>query len=90
MEHILHLVLTRHWYDKITSGEKTSEYRQCSKYWNHRLSSRQYNTVVFHRGYTNITATYKIISIGITTAPNDLNLPQCWEIKLSTPTKTGQ
>lgn len=33
----LHLVLTGHWYDKIASGEKTSEYRACTPYWNKRL-----------------------------------------------------
>ena len=84
MENIktLHLVLKHHWFDKITSGEKTSEYRVCSQYWNNRLSNKHYDTVVFHCGYTNKTAEYEIISIGITTKKNDLNLPQCWEIKL--------
>lgn len=33
----LHLVLKSKWYDKIASGEKTSEYRKCSHYWNKRL-----------------------------------------------------
>lgn len=33
----LHLVLKHKWYDKIASGEKTSEYRACSPYWNKRL-----------------------------------------------------
>ena len=82
MNNVLHLVLKRHWFDKIVSGQKTSEYRACSDYWNKRLQNKNYNTVVFHKGYTNITATYKIISIAITTEPNDLKLPQCWEIKL--------
>lgn len=82
-ESVLHLVLKHHWFDKIVSGEKTSEYRECSDYWNKRLTNKNYDTVVFHKGYTNTTATYKILSIGITTAPNDLQLPKCWEIKLS-------
>ena len=34
----LHLVLKGHWYDKIASGEKTSEYRACTPYWNKRLT----------------------------------------------------
>ena len=42
-----------------------------------------YDTVAFHKGYTNTTAIYKIISISITTEKNDLNLSQCWEIKLA-------
>ncbi len=79
---VLHLVLKHHWFDKIVSGEKTSEYRECSDYWNKRLTNNHYDTVVFHKGYTNITAVYKIVSISITTTPNDLNLPRCWEIKL--------
>lgn len=82
MSNVLHLVLKHHWFDKIVSGEKTSEYRACSKYWNARFSNNQFDTVVFHRGYTNITAVYKIAEISITNRPNDLNLPRCWEIKL--------
>ena len=35
----LHLVLKHHWFDKIVSGEKTSEYRECSDYWNKRLTN---------------------------------------------------
>jgi hypothetical protein len=82
MRNVLHLVLKHKWFDKIVSGEKTSEYRECSDYWNRRLTNKQYDTVVFHKGYTNITAIYTIKSIGITQAKNDLDLPKCWEIKL--------
>ena len=78
----LHLVLKHCWYDKIVSGEKTSEYRKCSDYWNRRLTNKHYDIVVFHKGYTNTTTAYKIKSISITTEKNDLNLPKCWEIKL--------
>lgn len=89
----LHLVLKHKWYDKIASGEKTSEYRECKPYWNrcfagdkdsNRTHLRQfiYTTVVFHRGYTAETMEFVIKSIGITNEPNDLNLPCCWEIKL--------
>ncbi len=34
---ILHLVLKGSWYDKIASGEKTSEYRAHNSYWDRRL-----------------------------------------------------
>ena len=91
----LHLVLKHKWYDKIASGEKTSEYRACSPYWNKRLSiwreikgafvcdySHMYESVIFHRGYTNQTMEFEIKAIGITIEKNDLNLPQCCEIKL--------
>ncbi|MBQ9539868.1 MAG: hypothetical protein IJU89_00360 [Alphaproteobacteria bacterium] len=42
----------------------------------------KYDSVVFHRGYTNKTMEFKINSILITTEPNDLGLDKCWEIKL--------
>ena len=82
MNKTLHLVLTQHWFDRIASGQKTSEYRACTPYWNRRLTNTKYDTVIFHRGYTNITISRRIISIDITSATNDLNLPKCWEIKL--------
>lgn len=97
----LHLVLKSKWFDKIASGKKTSEYRECKPYWNKRLSdfwnlpdiikprsfdrlfdSHKYDRVIFHRGYTTETMEFEILSIGITRESNDLNLPQCWEIKL--------
>lgn len=78
----LHLVLKHCWFDKIVSGKKTSEYRECSDYWNNRLINKHYDTVIFHKGYTNTTATYKIISIDITTQPNDLGIDKCWEIRI--------
>lgn len=37
----LHLVLTGHWYDKIASGEKTSEYRAWKAYWNKRFTGSE-------------------------------------------------
>jgi hypothetical protein len=99
MTKTLHLVLKSKWYDKIASGEKTSEYRACSKYWNKRFVGydfdttyaypicvnqdvKHYDTVVFHKGYTNNTMEFEIKSIGITTEPNDLEINRCWEIKL--------
>lgn len=38
MKKTLHLILKSVWYDKIASGEKTSEYRVCSPYWNKRFA----------------------------------------------------
>lgn len=97
----LHLVLKHKWYDKIVSGEKTSEYRECKPYWNKRLigykhirvhssfipTSMQFNiayqTVIFHKGYTNETMEFKINGLFlIQNIQNDLNSPCCWEIKL--------
>lgn len=86
----LHLVLKDVWYDKIASGEKTSEYRECKPYWNKKFTGDKYrsglclkyDTVVFHKGYTATTMEFEIRSIDILYGYNDLNLPYCWEIKL--------
>lgn len=96
----LHLVLKSKWYDKIASGEKTSEYRECKPYWNKRFVGRdfdtsfaypmcinedvkRFDTVVFHRGYTNQIMEFIIEKIQwITGENNDLNLYNVWEIKL--------
>lgn len=89
----LHLVLKHKWYDKIASGEKTSEYRECKPYWNNmfagwkfpalRTDHPQYERVIFHKDYTNETMEFEIVSIDIIqNQPNDLNTDYCWEIKL--------
>lgn len=86
----LHLVLKSKWYDKIASGEKTSEYRECKPYWNKKFTGDKcksglclkYTTVVFHKGYTATTMEFEIRYIDILYGANDLNLPYCWEIKL--------
>lgn len=100
MSKTLHLVLKSKWYDKIASGEKTSEYRACSKYWNKRFvgydfdtteaypicvnrNVKHYDTVVFHKGYTNNTMEFEIKHIHWTNdGKNDLHLMDVWEIKL--------
>lgn len=80
-EKVLDLVLKGHWYDKIIRGEKTHEYREVKPYWEKRFQ-RDYDLVRFRRGYTNITATFKIKSIKKTREKNDLNLPECFDIEL--------
>jgi len=89
----LHLVLKHEWYDKIASGEKTSEYREPTEYWSKRLAPYiEYcmfrrpgdprPIVVFHRGYTNKTMEFNILSVFRTTKQNDLNIREAWEIRL--------
>lgn len=98
----LHLVLKREWYDKIASGEKTSEYRAWKAYWNKRFAGQEtvlvpvkpyrgiwwgwnnkYDTVIFHKGYTDETMTFEIAGICLSkNYPNDLGENICWEIKL--------
>ena len=52
---VLHLVLTRKWFDMVTHGEKREEYRSLSRYWFTRLDNwdrRPGSPVVeFHLGY---------------------------------------
>lgn len=90
----LHLNLKFEWYDKIASGQKTSEYREPKAYWNKRFCGREdmsniiglrvysYENVVFHRGYTSETMEFEIDCILYHRIPNDLNIPVVWEIKL--------
>lgn len=48
-----------------------------------RTDHPQYERVIFHKGYTNETMEFEIVSIDIIeNQPNDLNVPKCWEIKL--------
>lgn len=37
----LHLALKSKWYDKIASGEKTSEYREWKAYWNKKFTGKE-------------------------------------------------
>jgi len=83
--HILNLVLKFAWFDKIKSGEKTTEFRECSPTWDRELGEfgSEYKQVRFNRGYTcPEQMTFEIKSIELTTEKNDLGLPKCWAIKL--------
>lgn len=46
----LHLVLKSKWFDKIASGEKTSEYRSWKKYWNKKFTGSE-TVLVPHRPF---------------------------------------
>lgn len=61
----LHLVLKHKWFDMIASGEKPDEYRSRTPYWKKRLWDRRYeiDEIVFHRGYTSVTMTKKVVEI---------------------------
>lgn len=85
---ILHLVLKHVWFEKIKSGQKTSEYRACSDYWNKKFepiisgNKKIWKFVVFHDGYSDKVLRCELVSISKTNARNDLNLPRVWELKL--------
>ena len=48
----LHLVLTFYWFDEIAIGNKTIEYRENKEFWRKRILEKDYDRVIFHRGYT--------------------------------------
>lgn len=62
----LHLVMKKRWYDMIVSGQKNEEYRDMTKYWIDRIWKHRaiITSVVFHKGYTNITHERECIHIG--------------------------
>lgn len=72
----LHLVLKTKWYNMIESGEKTEEYRENNAYWANRLNNgnrgfisekyrEHFDTVRFHKGYSNTTMVFQITGITI-------------------------
>ena len=66
MPKTLHLTLTYHWWNKVSSGEKNAEYRRFTEGWRKRLADvRPGDLVVFHRGYTNRTLTRRIERIRV-------------------------
>ena len=48
---ILHLNLHRQYFDLIATGQKKTEYRECTPYWRKRLEGRDYDVVSFRNGY---------------------------------------
>lgn len=48
---ILHLTLTKKWFDMIMSGTKKEEYRAIKPYWTTRLDGREFDVIVFSNGY---------------------------------------
>ncbi len=81
---ILHLILTYKWFDKIASGEKTIEYRECSEHWNRIFETKNYELVRFQRGYYKNPANmlFAIKKISKWHGANDLNQPTVWAIEL--------
>lgn len=56
---VLHLTLTRKWFDLIRAGKKTVEYRDCKPYWRKRLyhqfpsNPKVFDEIRFRNGYGN-------------------------------------
>lgn len=59
---LIHLVLTRRWYDEIDSGKKKIEYRKLAK-WKKQILENDTPYVAFHRGYVKATMFFKVAKI---------------------------
>jgi len=66
---LLHLVLTRHWYDETTkeTEPKRTEYREMTPRWMKLIYERRHKLkrIRFARAYTSTFATFAITSIDI-------------------------
>jgi len=79
----LHLTLKKKWFDMISSGEKTEEYREIKDYWINRLTEdksicqmgnsgfvvndRKFDKVLFKNGYSKDAPTMIVECKGIET-----------------------
>ncbi len=54
----LYLIVYADVMDRILSGEKTTEYRECTDYWKKRIEDRPYSRVKLTNGYGNDTRRY--------------------------------
>lgn len=52
MNKILHLTLTKEWFEDISKGKKTTEYREIKPYWITRLENKIYDEIWFKNGYS--------------------------------------
>jgi ASC-1-like (ASCH) protein len=48
---VLHLNLSREFFDAIATGQKRIEYRMQSDHWRSRLENRKYDVIIFRNGY---------------------------------------
>tara|TARA_Y100000004_G_scaffold90885_1_gene101858 strand:+ start:2908 stop:3222 length:315 start_codon:yes stop_codon:yes gene_type:complete len=57
---ILYLIVYKDIMERIFNGEKTIEYRECTKYWKKRIVDKPYDLVRITNGYGNDTRPYII------------------------------
>lgn len=69
----LKLPLKKEWWNKISKGEKTHEYREVKPYWTKRIycgKMQKVHSILFRLGYTNTYMPAKIINITIVNGLN--------------------
>ena len=72
-ENTLYLIVYKEVINRIFSGEKTIEYRECTKYWDKRLKDKEYRFMRITNGYGNDTRPYIVMEykpIGIVERDN--------------------
>ena len=57
---ILYLIVVKEVWDRIVSGDKTIEYRDCGEYWDKRIKDREYDFMKITNGYGNLTRPYRL------------------------------
>ena len=57
----LYLIVYQDIMDRILSGEKVVEYRECGEYWDKRIVGKDYNKVRITNGYGNDTRPYILL-----------------------------
>ena len=60
-KNMLYLIVYREVMERIFSGEKTIEYRECTKYWKKRIEDKEYQFMRITNGYGNDTRPYIIM-----------------------------
>ena len=72
-KNMLYLIVYKEVMERIFSGEKTIEYRECTKYWKKRIEDKQYRFMRITNGYGNDTRPYIVMKykpIGIVDRDN--------------------
>ena len=72
-KNMLYLIVYKEVMERIFSGEKLIEYRECTKYWDKRLKDKEYQFMRITNGYGNDTRPYIIMEykpIGIVERDN--------------------
>ena len=72
-ENTLYLIVYKEVINRIFSGEKLIEYRECTKYWKKRIEDKEYRFMRITNGYGNATRPYIIMEykpIGIVERDN--------------------
>ena len=60
-ENTLYLIVYKEVMERIFSGEKLIEYRECTKYWKKRIEDKEYRFMRITNGYGNDTRPYIIM-----------------------------